>query len=293
MVKLGLIGTGILEDLYYDYFQRSNGITWAGHWTGEDNETLDEFILRADAFVILDTPSPLETVLQAFRSGKHVLLDSVNTLPLDEIDRILSSRKEAGVHFHTGLVDLFHPAIMSLKAQEIAPRFIEAYHSIDRQQPVAHDLVLHEMLSDIAIITHLVQSDVKRVAANGLKGTSNGMDLVNARLEFANGCVAVLTVNHLQQGHKNQFTFYEETRIASLDLVNGESSLWPTLPETTSEPLKINSLHNINDAHINRLNDFTQSILEKTKPMLKLRDIYKQVEIAHKILKKVNSLQEE
>lgn len=293
MVKLGLIGTGESQSHYDAYIDQATDIVPVGHWTDGTEESLIDFLLKTDAVVVLDTPDPVDTILTAFRSGRHVMLDSAHLLTPEIMDQLIGSRKEAGVCFQAGMAELFHPGLLRLNEQEIAPRFIEAYRVIDHRRSISQDLVQRELLRDIALISHLVPSDVKRIAANGVNTSHGGLELVNARLEFANGCVAVLTVNHLRQGDESKLTLYEENRLIEVDLPAGTPAPLPKQHEKNDEQLTISLLHDMNAAHINRLRHFTQCILEKSSPMLKLRDTYRQIEIAHKILKKINSLREE
>jgi len=97
-----------------------------------------------------------------------------------------------------GHVERFNPAMVSARKRSGLPKYIRA----ERMSPfpfrstdigVVHDLLIH----DIDLVLDLVQSEVTDVQAFGVSLMSSLEDIVNARLQFENGCIADLVASRI------------------------------------------------------------------------------------------------
>jgi predicted dehydrogenase len=85
-----------------------------------------------------------------------------------------------------------------LEAVATDPRFIEA-HRLSPFPARSTDIgvVLDLMIHDLDVVLAFVKSPLKSVDAVGIPVLSQSEDIANARLRFANGCVANLTASRV------------------------------------------------------------------------------------------------
>jgi predicted dehydrogenase len=97
-----------------------------------------------------------------------------------------------------GHVERFNPVFKYLESVATEPRFIET-HRLSPYPARSTDIgaVLDLMIHDLDVVLAFVKSPVVSVDAVGIPVLSASEDIANARLRFANGCVANLTVSRV------------------------------------------------------------------------------------------------
>src|SRR5512136_1586795 len=97
-----------------------------------------------------------------------------------------------------GHVERFNPVFKYLQEVATDPRFIEV-HRLSPYPARSTDIgvVLDLMIHDLDVVLAFVKSPVASVEAVGIPVLSRSEDIANARLRFANGCVANLTVSRV------------------------------------------------------------------------------------------------
>ena len=97
-----------------------------------------------------------------------------------------------------GHVERFNPVFNYLESVATEPRFIETHRlSPYPQRSTDIGVVLDLMIHDLDVVLAFVKSPVTSVDAVGIPVLSKSEDIANARLRFANGCVANLTVSRI------------------------------------------------------------------------------------------------
>ncbi len=295
MVQIGVIGNGESMRTAIEYLRTTDGVSFSGAYSADEKDENSffknsvELVDTSDALFILASASdPFEIAVQAFRHGKHVFLEQISTLRVDEIEQLLKSRKEANVKCMIGSTELCHPAFLAIRNQPLNPFFIEAERKVEFDKHQSKNIILDLMMKDIALVLNIVKSDIKRISANGHKVMSDQTDVANARLEFSNGCVAVLTVDKNATHGQSRLKFYEENKIASIDLEANTAEISTRSANTGSLEITRLPLEE-KDAFRYQLENFRDSITANANPLLKLREGYEKLDIAHKILKKILS----
>jgi predicted dehydrogenase len=97
-----------------------------------------------------------------------------------------------------GHVERFNPVFKYLESVATDPRFIEV-HRLSPYPARSTDIgvVLDLMIHDLDVVLAFVKSPVTSVDAVGIPVLSQSEDIANARLRFARGCVANLTVSRV------------------------------------------------------------------------------------------------
>jgi predicted dehydrogenase len=97
-----------------------------------------------------------------------------------------------------GHVERFNPVFHFLETVATEPKFIEC-HRLSPFPARSTDIgvVLDLMIHDLDIVLAFVKSPVVSVEGVGIPVLSKSADIANARLRFANGCIANLTVSRI------------------------------------------------------------------------------------------------
>ena len=86
-------------------------------------------------------------------------------------------------------------------------------------------VVLDLMIHDVGIAMALVDSPIERIDAIGVKVLSVTEDIANARLTFANGCVANLTASRVSEKKARECRVFQDSGYLSLDFMNQKGHL--------------------------------------------------------------------
>jgi predicted dehydrogenase len=179
-----------------------------------------ELLGRVDAVSIV-TPTPTHfSVAQDFlAAGAHVLVEKPMTVTIDEGELLIEAARRAGRVLQVGHLERFNAAVQALQPILTVPRFIESA----RLAPFKHrgtdvDVVLDLMIHDIDLILSIVRAPVVAVDAIGSSVFSKEIDIANARLRFANGCVANATASRVSMKTERRLRLFQDDAYVSVDL---------------------------------------------------------------------------
>jgi predicted dehydrogenase len=175
------------------------------------------------------------------------------------------------------------------------PGFIECHRlSPFPQRSTDVDVILDLMIHDIDIILSLVKSPVTQVRAVGVPVLTDRVDIANARIEFASGCVANVTASRVSAERIRKIRVFQPDTYISLDYASQEISLYRRLPgDPTShapqpprivreevlvekeEPLRL------------QLASYVRSVRERTRPEVSGEEAVEALRAASQILAKI------
>ncbi len=182
-----------------------------------------DLLAEVDAVnVVVPTTRHFEVAAEALRQGKHVFIEKPITSSLTEADELIRLAGEQGCLIQVGHIERFNQAMRALSTVPLNPRFIES-HRLATFNPRGTDVavVLDLMIHDIDIILTLVRSPVARIEANGVAVISDEPDIANARITFANGCVANVTASRISQKKMRKMRLFEKDSYISIDFLQG------------------------------------------------------------------------
>lgn len=181
--------------------------------------SLAEFAEAVDAASIATpTNSHFEIGRVLLEHGKHLLIEKPITEKTGEARALAGLAAEKGLVLQVGHVERFNPILSALEQHLTRPRFIEA-HRLSPYPNRSTDIgvVLDLMIHDLEIILHLVRASVDSIDAVGVPVLSRGEDIANARLHFANGCVANITSSRISPERMRKIRVFQEDAYLSLD----------------------------------------------------------------------------
>ena len=125
-----------------------------------------------------------------------------------------------------GHIEHFNPVMGFLEKEVIKPQFITA----ERLAPFTPrgtevGVVLDLMIHDIGIVLELVKSPVLKIDSVGVSVLSKTEDIANARIQFANGCVANLSTSRMSLKKVREIRVFQPTGYFSFDFMNQSGHL--------------------------------------------------------------------
>jgi predicted dehydrogenase len=252
--------------------------------------SLEEMVDAVDAASIVTPTTTHLAIAEPFlKRGKHVLVEKPIAMDTEEARKLVDLAEKHGAKLAVGHVERFNPVLVALEERLGRPRFIEA-HRLSPYPGRSTDIgvVMDLMIHDLEIILHLVRSPVTSVDAVGVPVLSKGEDIANARIRFANGCVANLTTSRISPEKLRKIRVFQDDAYLSLDYMKQEGEIYKRLdgkitrdkiPVRKGEPLK------------NQLAEFVMNVRENTDPRVAGAHGFEALKLASQICGQIGSVQ--
>src|SRR6266481_384454 len=162
-------------------------------------ESVSEAASASDALTIVTpTTTHYDLAKPLLRAGKHLLVEKPLTDNAAQASELVQLAQRHNCVLQVGHVERFNPVFTYLQSVATEPRFIETHRlSPYPARSVDIGVVLDLMIHDLDVVLAFVKSPVTSVDAVGIPVLSASEDIANARLRFANGCVANLTASRV------------------------------------------------------------------------------------------------
>ena len=219
-------------------------------------------------------------------AGIDVLVEKPLTAEIDEARELVAAARQKNVILQVGHLERFNPAIRRLEGVVKNPKFVECHRLapfVERGTDV--DVVLDLMIHDIDIIASLVRSPVERVEAVGVPVLTDKPDIANARIKFANGCIANVTSSRVSLKRERKIRFFQPDAYISIDYDQRRAQIYHK-PAPGAGWLDIRA-ENIEikdgDALADEIDSFIECVRARTVPVVGGADGLKALEIASMI----------
>ncbi|MBO0723332.1 MAG: Gfo/Idh/MocA family oxidoreductase [Blastocatellia bacterium] len=167
-------------------------------------------------------------------AGVHVLVEKPIARTLAEADEMIRMAESKGLVLHVGHIERFNPAFRALQKKITRPRFFEAHRmGIFTPRSLDIDVVMDLMVHELDIIASLVGREVINIEAVGIPILTQKIDLANARLEFADGCVANITASRVSGERLRKLRVFQPNEYYSLDYAEQQVAMCRLLPANT------------------------------------------------------------
>jgi predicted dehydrogenase len=169
--------------------------------------------------IVTHTPSHFEIAADCLRHGVHVLVEKPMTETLEQARGLIELAEAAGRVLQVGHLERFNAAILAAEPYLKAPRFLECHRLAPfKERGTDVNVVLDLMIHDIDIVQSIVKSPIESIDAIGTPVFSEQIDIANARIRFANGCVANATASRVSLKTERKLRVFEDDAYLSLDL---------------------------------------------------------------------------
>lgn len=263
-LKCGVAGVGYLGQHHARIYSELEGAVLAGIYENDAARakeiserhhcpvfsTLGELAEACDAIsVVVPTDKHHEVAIPLLEAGCHLLIEKPICETVEQAAEILAAANGANALVQVGHIEHFNPVMSYLEEVVTKPKYITA-ERLAPYQPRGTEVgvVLDLMIHDIGVVLQLVGSEPVDVRSVGVSVLSKTEDIANARIEFANGCVANLNVSRVSSKKVREIRVFQSTGYLSLDFMNqaghhvavgAEGLSKKEVPIEKGEPLKL------------------------------------------------------
>jgi predicted dehydrogenase len=260
LIRIGVVGVGSLGShharIYSELAKRNAGQyqfvgihdtdnikvrAMAEKYGGGTFESAPEMTNFVDAVSVATPTDSHYAVARVFlERGKHVLIEKPITDSLKEAGELVALARKNKCVLQVGHVERFNPVMRYLTQVLEEARFIEV-HRLSPYPGRSTDIgvVLDLMIHDLDVVLSLVKSKLSKVDAVGIPVLSASEDIANARLKFANGCVANITASRVSAERMRKIRIFGRTghgaAYISLDYMNQVGELYRVASEDAQE----------------------------------------------------------
>jgi predicted dehydrogenase len=174
---------------------------------------------RVDAVTIaVPTEAHRDIALPFLQAGTAVLVEKPMARSLAEADAMIAASAKADATLAVGHTERFNPAVAAARPLVRDPRFIEVHRlGTFPERSLDIDVVFDLMIHDLDVVLSLVESEVESIDAVGVPVLTGRVDIANARLRFANGCIANLTASRISRDRVRKIRFFQPAAYLSID----------------------------------------------------------------------------
>jgi predicted dehydrogenase len=187
-------------------------------------DDLDALLARVEAVTVaVPTPAHAAVGLRTLAAGVPVLMEKPLAGTVAEADALIAAAARGGLQLQVGHIERYNRALRAAEPYLQGPRYIES-HRLAPFQPRGTDVavVLDLMIHDLDLVLHLTGgAEATEVRASGLPLLSSHLDIANARVEFANGAVALATASRVSRERIRRLRLFQPNGYFSLDLASG------------------------------------------------------------------------
>ena len=234
--------------------------------------------------VVVPTDLHCIVALDLLAQGCHLLVEKPLCTSVEEAEKMLEAAQKADRILQVGHIEHFNPVMAFLEKNVKDPRFITA----DRLAPfkprgIEVGVILDLMIHDIGIILQLVKSPIERIDAIGINVLTKTEDIANARISFANGCVANINTSRMSIKGKREIRIFQPDAYLSLNFGDQKGHIVKKsrlgipqdIPIEKGEPLKI------------ELDSFADCVIHREDPKVDANLGKRALEVAIKITEQI------
>ena len=242
--------------------------------------------------VAVPTESHLQVAREFLERGVPALVEKPLARTLAEVDDLLAAAAKGGTILAAGHTERYNPAVQAVLPLVTTPRFVEVHRlGVFPERSLDIDVVFDLMIHDLDVVASLVRSPVVSLEAVGVPVLTPRVDIANARLKFASGCIANLTASRISRERVRKIRFFQPDAYISVDYAAREVEAYRLarrdgerpaieggkLPVPKDEPLAL------------ELADFVAAVRDGRPPMVTGEDGRRAVLLADQITREMES----
>jgi len=183
---------------------------------------------RVDAVVVsVPTSSHAAVALPLLEAGIGALVEKPLSRTVGEADQLIAAAARTGAVLAVGHSERFNPAVAAARPYVRDPRFIEVHRlGTFPERSLDIDVVFDLMIHDLDVVLSLVKSEVESIEAVGVPVLTPRVDIANARVRFANGCIANLTASRISRDRVRKIRFFQPASYLSIDYAAQKVEAW-------------------------------------------------------------------
>jgi predicted dehydrogenase len=246
-----------------------------------------EVVDQVDA-VTIAVPTRLhrDIAVACLSAGIPVLVEKPMARSPVEGEAMIAAARRAGVALAVGHTERFNPAVAVARPLLTDPRFIEVHRlGTFPERSLDIDVVFDLMIHDLDVVLSLVKSEAESMEAVGVPVLTGRVDIANARVRFANGCIANLTASRISRDRVRKIRFFQPAAYLSIDYAAQKVELW-RLVRTDGRTASIQGgdVDVVNEEPLKReLADFVDAVRARRAPAVTGEDGLRALALAQRI----------
>ena len=246
-----------------------------------------ELVGRVDAVSIATpTVSHVAVALPFVESGAAVLVEKPLAATVEDADRLLAAADARGTVLAVGHTERFNPAVAAALPLVSRPKFVEIHRlGTFPERSLDIDVVFDLMIHDLDVLLATVGSEVESVEAVGVNVLTPRVDIANARLRFASGCVANVTASRISRDRVRKARFFQHDAYISIDYAAQELEVYRLAAQNGGRPtIQGGRIDVERDEPLRReLDDFICAVRDRRPPVVTGRDGRAALALANRI----------
>jgi predicted dehydrogenase len=297
-IRVGVVGVGYLGRYHLEKYRDIEGVQLVGaadtnpkiakKLEGELGvECISDYrdlLGRVDAVsIVVPTVSHFAVAMDFLNAGVDVFVEKPITANLREAEGLVGAAESRGLILQVGHLERFNPAVLALEGTLKEPMFIESHRlSPFPERSVDIDVILDLMIHDIDIILNIVKSPISRIDAVGVPIITSKVDIVNARLNFENGCVANVTASRVSAEKMRKIRIFQSDAYISIDYAAQKITLYKRVSDgnerfsIVKQDIDISPSDYLGD----EIRSFIDAVRHRTTPPVTGRDGKRALEVA-------------
>jgi predicted dehydrogenase len=189
------------------------------------------------ASVAVPTEHHRNVAVTLLQGGVDVLIEKPLARTLAEATAINDLAEATGRLVMVGHTERFNPAFIALAGAVREPRFLEVHRLAGfSARSTDIDVVLDLMIHDLDLLLHLDGTEVASVDAVGIQALTDKVDIANARIRMASGCVANLTASRISSEPLRRVRVFQPRAYLSCDTGKRKVERYRLVADAGSEP---------------------------------------------------------
>jgi len=300
MLKIGIVGNNTCIDHYWMMVQDIPNCVISACYNAYSKiakiqcyEDVSEFFNQIDALLVVQPNKNTHLITEnAIRNQIPCFIDSPFAPSPEEGKNLMNLVQEAKVGIQISNPNQYNEALQSITPYLNYPSFIECIRLSDINSSTSNSsIVLSQMIYDIDSILNIVKSGVKKISATGVMMQNLNADIVNARIEFENGCVANLMCSRVDVKNLHQIKFYQNDSCIFVDYLKFTSKIYELKENEKENTIDSQAFCSIKPViQKNNLNEILHFIqrLQNNSYIKPNKNAITTLEIAHYINDKIN-----
>jgi len=239
-----------------------------------------------DAVVVaVPTEAHAAVALPFLRRGVPTLIEKPLAPSLDEADALIAAAEASGAVLAVGHTERFNPAVMAALAHITRPGFVEVHRlGAFPERSLDIDVVFDLMIHDLDVLLATVGGEVTHIEAVGVPVLTPRVDIANARLRFASGCIANLTASRISRDRVRKVRFFQPRSYVSIDYASQELELWRLQTDGGAAAIEGGKMEIAREEPLKlELEDFVRAVRERGAPRVSGADGRRALELAQRI----------